>query len=132
MDMGITDLVYPELSYKIIGASFRVFNELGWGFSEVHYQKALAKELELSGVNFKRELYVPIEYKREKIARTFVDFLVEDSIVLELKVVSKLGYSQARQVLAYLQNTGTKLGILIYFTREGVKYRRVLNSKSKV
>ena len=127
--MGEVELIYPDLSYKIVGASFRVFNEMGWGLSEVHYQKALAKEFELSGVGFKREVYVPVQYRGEKIARAFVDFIVEEKVILELKVVSKLGYSQSRQLLAYLQNTGIKLGILIYFTREGVKYRRVLNSK---
>lgn len=120
-------IVLPELSYSVIGATFKVFNELGWGFSEKHYQAALAKELETAHIKFRREVYVPFEYKSENIGRYFADFVVEDKILLELKVVQKLGYVHLRQILGYLRSTKLKLGILIYFMREGVKYRRVIN-----
>ncbi|OGY99238.1 MAG: hypothetical protein A2945_04680 [Candidatus Liptonbacteria bacterium RIFCSPLOWO2_01_FULL_52_25] len=120
-------IVLPELSYAVIGATFKVFNELGWGFSEKHYQVALAKELESARIGFRREVYVPFEYKSVKIGRYFADFIIEDKILLELKVVQKFGYVHLRQILGYLRSTKLKLGILIYFTREGVKYRRVVS-----
>ena len=121
-------IIFPELSYKIIGAAFRVFNELGWGLPEKDYQAALAKELSLSSLEYQREYFVPLKYKGENLSKYFADFLVSKQILLELKVVPKLGYAHARQILTYLKSAGIKLGILLYFTREGVKYRRVLNS----
>ena len=125
------NIVYPELSYKVIGASFRVFNELGYGLAEKAYQDALAKELKDNHIELRREVYTPIKYKGEKVSRYFSDFVIENKILLELKVVRKLGYTHVRQTLNYLRNSGLKLGILIYFTSDGVKYRRVLNSQAK-
>lgn len=74
-------------------------------------------------------MYIPLEYASVKVARYFADFLVENKIVLELKIVPELGYANVKQALRYLQCGNFRLGILIYFTREGVKYRRIINSK---
>ena len=69
-------LIYPELSYKIIGAAFNVYNELGWGQKEVIYQKALVKELTKQDLKFEREKYVNIKYQNEKIGGEFLDFVI--------------------------------------------------------
>ncbi len=123
-------LIAPELSYRIVGASFNVFNELGWGLSEKRYQLALAQEFAKLGIPFQREVYIPLKYKGENAGRCFADFVIGNrNILLELKVVQKLGYVHVRQVLDYLQCGEIKLGILLYFTKDGVKYRRVLNPK---
>ncbi|MFA4890095.1 MAG: GxxExxY protein [Candidatus Paceibacterota bacterium] len=122
-------IVFPELSFKIIGATFNVFNKLNWGMQEKYYQRALAKEFSDLGLRYEKEKFIPLEYKNEKIGHYFADFIIEGKILLELKVVSKLGYIHCKQVLEYLKNANIKLGILIYFTKDGVKYRRVLNSK---
>ena len=123
------DIIFPELSYQIIGASFSVFNETGYGLPEKAYQKAFAEELGVRRLHVEREVHIPLHYKGKDLVRYFADFIVERKIIVELKVVNKLNYSNAKQVLTYLQSSGMKLGILIYFTSEGVKYRRVLNSK---
>ena len=120
-------IIFPELSYKIVGCAFRVFNELGWGLSEKTYQLALAKEFSLEKIKFRKEVYIPLHYKSEKIGRYFADFIVEEKVLLELKVVHKLGYVHLRQLLNYLKCAGLQLGILVYFTKDGVKYRRVVN-----
>lgn len=122
-------MVYPELSYKVLGAAFNVFNELGWGLSEKDYQRGLAKELEKMGIRFEREVYIPLTYKSESVSRFYADFVTERKVILELKVVPKLGYAHTRQLLGYLIGSGYKLGILLYFTKDGVKHRRVLNSR---
>lgn len=122
-------LVFPELSYKTLGAAFSTFNELGWGLAEKDYQRGLAKELEKMGIHYEREVYIPLKYKSESVGRFFADFVIEGKIILELKVVPKLGYAHTRQLLGYLIGSGYKLGILIYFTKDGVKHRRVLNSR---
>lgn len=123
-----TELVFPDLSYKILGASFRVFNNLGWGLSEKIYQLALAKEFENEKICFRREEGISVKYGDSKISQYFADFLVENKILLELKVVRKLGYAHTKQTLGYLRASGIKLGILLYFSPDGVKFRRVLNS----
>ncbi len=127
MNNANKNLVLPELSYTVVGAGFAVFNELGWGFSERQYQQSLAKELADAGIKFKREVYIPFRYKNVNIGRYFADFIVEEKILLELKVVSQFGYVHAKQVSGYLKNARLRLGILLYFTREGVKYRRIVN-----
>lgn len=121
-------IIYPDLSYKIIGAAFQVFNTCGYGRSENFYQKAFAKELELVGIKFVREKKVVSEYKGEQIGRYFLDFDIENKVSAELKARPKLGYAHIKQIVDYLKSTGYKLAILIHFTRDGVKYRRILNS----
>ncbi|TSC96657.1 MAG: hypothetical protein Athens101426_236 [Parcubacteria group bacterium Athens1014_26] len=120
-------IIFPDLSYKIIGSTFEVFNELGWGLSEKDYQKALMKEFERRKIKFKREVYIPLQYKNINIGRYYADFIIEDKILLEIKVVSRFGYVHVKQLFGYLKSAGVKLGILLYFTKEGIKYRRVLN-----
>lgn len=122
------EIVFPELSYAIIGAAFRVYNELGWGMTEKEYQKAPANELTALGISFQREVYIPLEYRSTNIGRYFADFIIEKKILLELKVVSRLGYTHVKQVLRYVRRSNLRLGILLYFTKEGIKYRRILNS----
>jgi len=124
-------VVFPELSYKIIGVAFTVFNKLGWGLKEKEYQKALALEFKNSYLHFDEQVFIPITYNT-RIGNYYADFIIEGKVLLELKVVHKLGYSQIKQVLGYLKIAGIKLGILIYFTKEGVKYRRVLNSEVSI
>ncbi|MEK7654364.1 MAG: GxxExxY protein [Patescibacteria group bacterium] len=121
-------IVLPELSYQVVGAAFDVFNELGWGYTEKDYQGALVEELKSLGLESQREVYIPLEYKAQNIGKYFADFIVDKKILLELKVVQKFGYVHTQQVLTYLRSAGLKLGILLYFTKEGVKYRRILSS----
>lgn len=123
-------VIHPELSYRTVGASFNVFNQLGWGLSEKRYQLALVRELTELNIPFQREVYIPLKYNGVKAGRCFADFIIgNNDILLELKVVQKLGYVHVRQVLDYLQCGGIKLGIILYFTKDGVKYRRILNPK---
>lgn len=120
-------VIYPSLSYEIIGAAFDVFNSIGYGLSEKYYQRAYAKALEERRLSFKKEQIVDSYYQEQKLGKYFLDFVVENSVVVELKVRPKLGYVHIKQVMDYLKAGSYKLAILIYFTREGIKYRRVIN-----
>ena len=123
------DLVYPELSYQLIGIAFKVFNDLGWGHKEIYYQRAYATGLEESRIKFEREKCIAIFYGGKIIGRYKLDFVVDSKIVIEFKVRPRLGYIHIHQVLSYLKATNKKLAIVIYFTKDGVKYRRIINDK---
>ena len=125
-------IVYPELSYKIIGITFKIFNQIGYGYQEKHYQRALASEFGKQGIKYEREKEIEIKYNNELIGKYYLDFLVEDKMILELKVVPEFQKRNLRQTLEYLNTTGLKLAILINFTLKGVQYRRVINPNIKV
>ncbi|MBI4159960.1 GxxExxY protein [Candidatus Wolfebacteria bacterium] len=121
------EVIYPDLSFEIVGAAFVVSNRLGWGMGEKYYQRALAEEFVSRKIPFRREAFIPLSYGGKKLGSYFADFIVDGKILLELKVVHRLGYTHSKQVLEYLKKANVRLGILLYFTRDGVKYRRILN-----
>ncbi len=123
------NVVYPELSYEIIGASFDVFNTLGWGHKELYYQRAFAEGLKKKNIPFARERAIMLEYEGAAIGKYILDFIVADKVVVEMKVAPRLGYANVKQVKGYLVSSGLKLALLIYFTKDGVKYRRIVNAR---
>lgn len=120
-------LIYPELSYKIIGTLFDVYNELGGGYQEKYYQRAVAIRFRKEGILFKEQIAIPLEFDGKKIGRYFIDFLIDNKIVLEIKVSSRFYIRDIRQILAYLKKTNLRLGILVSFTKNGLIFKRVVN-----
>jgi GxxExxY protein len=129
--MGKIDLIYPELSYKIIGAAFRIFNEVGFGHKEIIYQRAFVKELEKLGIFCAPGYRLPIKFDGKIVGFYIPDLIINNQIIIEFKVRPKIGYVHIRQVVNYLRSDNKKLAIIIYFTREGVKYRRIINIKKE-
>lgn len=123
-----TDLIYPELSYRIVGVLFEVFNNLGAGHREKHYQRAVAAELKKSGLKYQEQVVAPIHYKGDKLGAYLLDFLIDDKIILELKKDQGVSRKSIEQVIAYLKAFKLKLAIIANFTINGVRFRRVLNS----
>ena len=123
------DLIYPELSYQIIGILFEIYKELGSGYQERYYQKVVATELKRCGLKFKEQVSVPLIYKGQRIGNYFLDFLIEEKIILEIKRGERLSGKNIEQVYAYLKAANLKLGIIANFTKEGVKFKRILNIK---
>jgi GxxExxY protein len=121
-------IIYPKESYDIIGAAYAVFNELGYGFKEVLYQRAFAEELKKRDFRFEKEKSITLRYDDIILGTYRLDFVVNDAIVVELKVRHALGYTHIKQVMGYLKSGNYKLALLIYFTKDGVKFRRVLNA----
>ena len=122
-------LIYPELSYKIVGILYQVYNEIGYGLQEKYYQKALENEFIKQNVIVKAQCPYLIKYNGELIGKYYVDFIVEDLIVLEIKKGDYYRKRNFEQVLGYLKVTNLKLAILANFTSKGVKYKRILNIK---
>lgn len=121
------DLVYPELSYKLIGYAYEVFNELGPGHSEKTYTKAYALMLRKNGHEYKEQVYYPVRFKNEVISRAFLDFIVEEKIIIETKKNVRFSKTHIDQVLDYIKRSNFKLAILITFTYEGVVSKRIVN-----
>ena len=106
-----------------------VHRELGCGFLEAVYQEALAREFTEAGIPFKREFPLQINYKGQPLSKEYVaDFVCYDSIIVELKAVSKITDIHKCQVKNYLKATGYKLGILANFGDISLETARVINS----
>lgn len=123
----MTELIYKELSYKIVGIAYDIDNQLGTGLDESVYSKAFEKLLMKNGIGYKKELYCPIKIDGEVIAKKYIDFLLEDKIVVELKVDNYRYKSVFAQILGYMKLNSIKLGLIIRFSRDGVNIKRVLN-----
>lgn len=122
------DLIHPELSYALIGIAFAVHNELGAGHLEKIYQRAFAKELASKKLKFKEQVQYNVLYKGEPIGKSFLDFLVEDKVIIELKRNDKYSVKNIEQVSNYLKLSGLQLAILIHFSVDGVKFKRIVNT----
>jgi len=121
------NLIYPELSYKIIGTLFNVWNGVGSNHKESFYQKAAVRDFKEAGLSFKQQLPAKIIYKDEFVGVYYFDFLVEDKIVLELKVRDYFSKKDITQAFSYLKAKKLKLGIIAHFTKTGVRIKRVVN-----
>ncbi len=120
-----------DYTAKIIGLLYRVHNRLGSGYQEKYYQRAFAEELQEAGIPFLRERPYPIFYGERKIGRYKVDFLIEDKLVVELKVAKDFYQRHFGQVLGYLKHSGVKLALLACFREDRVLIKRVIFSPSE-
>lgn len=121
------DLYEPELSFCIVGALYTVFNRLGYGHRESVYQKALAEELRSRRLRFTEQKYCPVTYESKPIHKYYLDFLIEEKIILEIKKGKQMLKTHIDQVLYYLRASGLRLGIIAVFTTQGVNVRRIIN-----
>ena len=122
---------YSELTGKIIACAMEVHKILGNGFQEVIYQKALAKEMTIQGIPFKREFVMPVFYKDELLSTRRVDFLVEEFVSVEIKAIKKLEDGDLNQAINYLEAYNLEIGLLINFGAKSLEFKRLINSKFK-
>lgn len=119
-----------EISYKIRGAIFIVYNKLGPGLLESAYEAALAYELSKDGLKVRTQVGLPFRYEEIKLEVGYrLDLLVEDKVVIEVKSVDDLADVHFKQVVTYLKLSGLKLGILVNFNTSDIKesIKRVVN-----
>lgn len=126
-DLRRTDLIYPELSYKIIGCAFDVYNSIGGGHREEYYQRALAESFSKQNLKFSQQINFPLKYKDKIIGKSFLDFLLDDKIVVEIKKGEHFSKTNIDQVMEYLKLSNLKLAILINFGNQGVMFKRIIN-----
>jgi GxxExxY protein len=126
------DLLYPELSYQIIGILFEVYNTLGYGYKEKYYQASIAALLKSLGLKFKEQVSVEIKMGGAAIAKGLADFIIEEKIILEIKKGDSFRKDNIDQVNSYLKMTGLQLGILANFTSKGLLYKRIVNIRNSI
>lgn len=120
-------LLYPELSYQVVGILYEVYNELGFGYQEKYYYRAIKNRLSKKGLSVSEQLPANLISDGKSIGRYFLDFLINDVVVLELKVANQIYPRHAKQVLGYLKANNLRLGILAVFSKDGVIIKRVVH-----
>jgi GxxExxY protein len=118
---------YKEITGRIIGTAMQVHKELGNGFQEVIYQRAL--EMSFLDLQFEREFEMPVYYRNQQIGTRRVDFLVEQVVSVELKAIIKLEDVHLAQAINYLEAYNIEVGLLINFGSKSLEIKRLINTK---
>lgn len=123
----MSELYLKDESYKIIGICMEVHKILGKGHSEKVYGDALEYEFQRNEIPYNRELKYNITYKDIILpSYYFADFVIFDEIILELKAIAALTTSEIKQTLNYLAASKNKLGLLVNFGEDSLKYKRII------
>ena len=125
-------MLYKDESYKIIGACYEVYNEMGPGFLEAVYQECLKREFDRHNIPYVEFPRLEISYKEELLDHYYEsDFLCYDSIIVEIKAAKALANDNKAQTINYLKATKLKLGLLVNFgSYPDLQYERFVNNKS--
>ncbi len=134
--VAMTDSIKPEFKYseltgKIIGCAMEVHKALGNGFQEKIYQRALAIEMEVAGLEFSREFEMPVYYRGVEVGTRRVDFLVDAVISVELKALIQIEPVHFAQAINYLEAYNLEVGLLINFGNTKLEFHRLHNKKYK-
>lgn len=124
----MTDLLYKDEVYAIIGAAMEVHTILGTGFAEAVYDEPLRIEFASRSIPFEAQKRLTLQYKGITLQKTYIpDFVCYEKIVVEIKALDKLTVRETAQLLNYLKATGLKLGLLINFGSTGkLEWKRVI------
>jgi len=121
-----------KLTEEVIGACFEVANELGSGFLESVYEKALLIALRKKNINVVTQAPVTVTFRGQQVGSFFADLLVEDELIVELKAVKVLVPEHLAQVINYLKATGLETALLVNFGSRKVEYRRLHNKTDQL
>jgi GxxExxY protein len=126
-------LVHEELTERIIGVYYEVYNELGHGFLESVYQAAMCIALESAGLRVQRQVATPVWFRGQQIGDFRADLLVNDAVLIELKAVAHVDASHEAQLLNYLRATTIEVGLLFNFGPRP-QFRRLVfaNDRKKI
>ncbi len=123
----MSDLIYKEECFSIIGKCFEVHNNLGAGFLEIVYKDALEYEFRKADILFEREKEYSVKYKNVILPhRFYADFVVFDKIILEVKGVSGIADEFIAQAINYLKVSGNKLALIVNFGELKLNYKRII------
>ena len=115
---------YEELTEKIIGCAYRVYNKMGFGFLESVYEKCLLIELKKEGLKAESQKDITVNYEGEVVGEFKADILVEDAVILELKSVKQIAQAHEVQLVNYLIATDKPVGLILNFSEQKVEVKR--------
>jgi GxxExxY protein len=122
---------HKELTHKIIGCAYIVYKNLGFGFLESVYRKAMVIELGRAGLQVEEEKPVTVYYDEYVVGKFSVDLYVEETVVVELKSVQNMVRDHEVQLVNYLKGTRKDIGLLINFGPSGVEVKRKYKELAK-
>lgn len=122
----MAELLYPELSYELMGVLFEVHNKLGTKYQEKHYQRAVETKLRALNIPYKREVKMEVMFEGNKIGDFYADFVINDKILLETKMILKITTDEVKQVLRYMDALDLKLAIIANFKHPRLETKRVV------
>ena len=120
------ELVHKEITEQIIGASFEVYRELGYGFLEKIYQRAMKVELELRGLRADIEAGIQVHYKGQWVGDYRADILVNSCVLVEFEVSPVIDSRDEAQLLNQLKATGITVGLLINSGKQKAEFKRMI------
>ena len=120
----MSERIYGDLTYKIIGIAMKVHSDLGSGFLEKVYENAMMVLLEKEIIRAEQQKEIKINYYGKNIENYVADILVDEKIIVELKTVDKLTDIHSAQIINYLKATEIKVGLLINFKNSKLEYKR--------
>jgi GxxExxY protein len=123
-------MLHEEITSDIINAFYHVYNTLGYGFLVKVYENALAKELAKRGHAIKQQVPIQVLYEGETVGEYFADILVDDKVILELKVAEEIAEAHEAQLINYLKATNTQVGLLLNFGPKA-EFKRKIFTKGK-
>jgi GxxExxY protein len=118
-------LIYEELTNTFLSACFEVINELGAGFLESVYQKALLIALHQKGLKANAEIPIDVLFRGQNVGQFYADIFVEDKVIIELKAITALAPEHKAQVINYLKASGIEVGLLVNFGNAKLEYYRL-------
>lgn len=119
-------LLHGDLVYSIVGCAIEVLRGLGHGLHEHPYENALVVEFRLRGLRCDQQRRFPVMYKGERVSEFVPDLLVENSVVVDAKVIERITDHERGQMLNYLRITGLRVGVLINFRRPKLEWERIV------
>lgn len=125
-------LIERDVTERVIGIFYAVYNELGSGFVESVYQNAMALALREAGFRVRQQYPLTVAFRGQTVGEFRVDLLVEERVVLELKAVAQLTTAHEVQLVNYLKATGAPVGLLLNFGRQAQFKRRVLSRSEQI
>ena len=122
---------HQELTHSIIGCAFEVINDLGSGFLESVYEKAMMIALSDAGISVEAQKPVRVCFRGKPVGDFCADLLIEDNVIVELKAVKALTPEPQAQIINYLNATGIEVGLFINFGNPKLEYKRFTRSKNQ-
>lgn len=124
-------ILYKDLSYKLVGCFYEVYNNLGPGFKEAVYHTALSIELDLQGLLYETQKEITVDYKGKCAGVYIPDFVVDDKIIVEIKAVENMPVFYEAQLYNYLKGSNYNLGYIVNFGSEKIDVRRRIYEEAR-